>query len=268
MCSSDLFADIALWLDAADPDADGILPASGTKIGAWIDKSGNGKTCVQTTESQKPTLTFDGIYPAIQFSSASSQFMVGPSLLTSTNYGIFVVGKYTGSVGGVGRATSFFDRKVTTANANNYVAVYEYFNAGSISLVLADIYYNSAASATYKSGYTSTSVGSRTVTSITDNSAQPAVGQQVAFFNGTPGTFEGLNNATANVATDAEGYRLGVSNINGTLANYLTGNIYEVIVMLHQPTVQERQYIEGYLAWKWGVNSSLPSTHMFDKINP
>jgi hypothetical protein len=262
------FTDIALWLDAADPDADGLMPASGTKVNRWIDKSGNSKTCVQNTLTQQPTFTFVDGYPVIQFSAASLQFMVGPALLTSLNYGIFVVSRYTGAVGSAGRSTAFFNRKVVTANANNFVAVYDYFNAGAASLVLSDIYYNNAASATYKSGYTTSGVGTVTLKTISDNSAQPAAGQQVAYFNGTLGTYEFLNNATANVATDAEGYRLGVSNINGTLANYFTGYICEIIVILHQPTTQERLFIEGYLAWKWGLNASLPSAHAYRLVKP
>jgi hypothetical protein len=33
-------------------------------------------------------------------------------------------------------------------------------------------------------------------------------------------------------------------------------------------TTIERQELEGYLAWKWGLQTSLPSTHPFAKFRP
>lgn len=266
------FLDIALWLDGADPDADGIQPASGTKISKWIDKSGNEKTCVQLTLAERPTFSFDGIYPAIQFNSANSENLRGVTLMTSTNYGIFVASRYTGPTGVVSRAVSFFTRKVITTDAENFISMYDYFNAGGGNARVTDIYYSYKASGvgtTYKSGV-STSIGlnDRAITTISDNSAAPASGQQVIFMNGSVAPYQFLNNSTANVATDASGYSIGRSQISSVNANYYTGFVYEVIIMLHTPTTQEREMIEGYLAWKWGVNPSLPTVHSYKLTNP
>ena len=45
---------VALWLDAADRTA--MLPATGTTITTWKDKSGNARDLSQASESSKPTL--------------------------------------------------------------------------------------------------------------------------------------------------------------------------------------------------------------------
>jgi hypothetical protein len=33
-------------------------------------------------------------------------------------------------------------------------------------------------------------------------------------------------------------------------------------------TTTQRQQVEGYLAWKWGLNASLPTTHPYYKVIP
>ena len=58
--------------------------------------------------------------------------------------------------------------------------------------------------------------------------------------------------------------RLYIGNDNGiTFNNSLKGNIGEIIMFNKQLNDNERFPIEGYLAWKWGISNSLPSTHMF-----
>lgn len=53
-----------------------------------------------------------------------------------------------------------------------------------------------------------------------------------------------------------------------TSATYLlSGDIAEVLVITGTPTTEERQTIEGYLAWKWGQEADLPSDHPY-KTHP
>jgi hypothetical protein len=46
------------------------------------------------------------------------------------------------------------------------------------------------------------------------------------------------------------------------------GNVYECILISSAITVSERQKIEGYLAWKWGLQTRLPTTHPYYKFRP
>ena len=48
----------------------------------------------------------------------------------------------------------------------------------------------------------------------------------------------------------------------------LNGVIAEILFIFGPMTTLERQEVEGYLAWKWGLQSSLPSTHPFAKFRP
>ena len=52
-----------------------------------------------------------------------------------------------------------------------------------------------------------------------------------------------------------------------TTANLWDGLIGEIIV-LDEPTEANRQRIEGYLAWKWGLTGNLPDAHPYKTFPP
>ncbi len=254
------FLDLALWLDAADPDADGVLPASGTAVLTWFDKSGNGRNATQPTVATRPTFTYDGAYPAIQFAGVSGQWLSGTPVMLSLNYGIFIVSRATSGT----NTPAFYVVKSTTDR------IYIQTGRPGVSYSYIVRYDLNITAGTSKSYMGSVANNNPIMMVISDNSATPNTANQIFYTNGrleTPIT--AANNGGTNVATDSNGYQLGRETwfIDGT-TRYLTGFIYEVIVMLHLPTDQERQMIEGYLARKWGLVSSLPDSHMFKKIQP
>ena len=53
-----------------------------------------------------------------------------------------------------------------------------------------------------------------------------------------------------------------------TISSYLTGQIAELIVYNGQLTTAERQNIEGYVAWRYGLQSNLPATHPYRNFAP
>jgi len=48
----------------------------------------------------------------------------------------------------------------------------------------------------------------------------------------------------------------------------LNGNIGEIIVYSSELTTLEREKVEGYLAWKWGIQADLPITHPYYNFRP
>ena len=58
------------------------------------------------------------------------------------------------------------------------------------------------------------------------------------------------------------------TNINGQQYDFYSGTIHEMFVFNTTLTTPQRQQVEGYLAWKWGLQSSLPSTHAYAKFSP
>jgi hypothetical protein len=53
-----------------------------------------------------------------------------------------------------------------------------------------------------------------------------------------------------------------------TGSQYWQGYAAEIIVFTGTVTDSERQKVEGYLAWKWGLQSLLPSTHPYKSFAP
>ena len=44
------------------------------------------------------------------------------------------------------------------------------------------------------------------------------------------------------------------------------GHLCEIIIYNRSITTTERQKVEGYLAYKWGLRSSLPTNHPYKNI--
>lgn len=61
-------------------------------------------------------------------------------------------------------------------------------------------------------------------------------------------------------------YKVGA----GMNSNYtcFKGQVNEVLVYFDQLSIENRQTIEGYLAWKWGLESKLPSDHPYKTQKP
>lgn len=264
-----LLSSCALWLDAADSstlftDAAGTtLAVPGNRVQHWRDKSGSGKNATQGTTANSPLYSVTTFPPSLVFNANNQEYLVGGSLLTSVSYAIFVVAQFQGTPGQPGTYTAFFDRKVTTVNAENYVAIYPYFLSGGDQIAM-HIYYTNAATPTFKI-YSSANPTptDRKLFTISDGTGVTAP----FFLNGSVVSSTNSGSA-ANVATDAEGYKLGVSFLAGILGNYFTGRIYEVIVYTTALSSSARQQVEGYLTWKWGLQSNLPTTHPYSKFRP
>jgi hypothetical protein len=47
-----------------------------------------------------------------------------------------------------------------------------------------------------------------------------------------------------------------------------SGEIAEIVVLPEAASVAPRQRIEGYLAWKWGLEANLPSGHPYELAAP
>jgi hypothetical protein len=73
-------------------------------------------------------------------------------------------------------------------------------------------------------------------------------------------------NTKIGTMTTGTGIRIGSA---GTvLIQFWIGPIAEIIIINSAVTVSTRQTIEGYLAWKWGLQSNLPADHPYKNSQP
>jgi len=72
-------------------------------------------------------------------------------------------------------------------------------------------------------------------------------------------------------ATGSFPFSAGNTNIGGFgigNGNYLNGSVSEVLIYNTVLTLTQRQNVEGYLAWKWGLRAQLPSNHPYRNSSP
>ena len=229
-----------LWLDAADKTS---LALSGSTVVGWRDKSTNAYT---GASSGSPTLTTDNGLPAISFNGSTQYFDFG----NVNNFGtsqmhIFSVARFSNTSDGTIIAKSLYGPGAARYSLLRYGSNLESFN-NDTTAAIAD-------------SNTSTRIitfsWNRTTLYLYVNGNQSA----------------STSNVDSNNLSNTNNLLVGAYN-NGSggvppQGIYFTGYIMEIVMYQTAITTSQRQQIESYLAKKWGLQSSLPSTHPF-KLYP
>ena len=222
-----------LWLDAADSSS----VTGTTTVTAWRDKSNNSRNLSVgsgTTSYANNAITL------------ASSYMLFTGAVDLTNFTFFIVAK---SNGAIYNQTVFGARPNTSAVYNSTDGFGFYMdNQNSIRL-----YGTLASGATLVSFSATTSVA--IVYSFQSDSTIIN-----GFRNGTSVT--GASGLAARTST-AQGFALGAEWNGTTYINIIsTASINEIIVYNTNLSTSQRQAIEGYLAWKWGIEitPSLPTS--------
>jgi len=217
-----------LWLDGADTTS---MIRSGTTVTTWRDKSGNAGDAIATGS---PTSAGSGVV----FPNTGIYFTLNtPYASTHT---IYIVCTTT-----VASQAYLFGRNYASsapAFITNYTgSSLEYYDDPRGRYTLA-----ATPTSTFIASYIRTF---GTSLALRYNGSQ--VGTQAS-----PTTSE---NTSINW-----GY-LGSAT---TTAGFYSGTMYEFMIFNAALTIPQAQQVEGYLAWKWGLQSSLPSTHAYAKFSP
>jgi hypothetical protein len=233
---------ISLWLDAYDittlftnTTLTTPVTASGQVVRGWADKSGNGLNNTTTDTVITYNTTTLG-YPAISF--------------PGTQAAGFACALSMGNAG-VSDATYFLVVRSTIAGTGG---VYLYHAGTKIRQIYANnnltyMDYNAIAGIN----------GSINVTNLTN-----VVTRQDTASTGFLAGWD-TGNSFGSVTLS------GAANSNQTsltLGQAFTGYFCEVIVYNSVLSTAQRQQVEGYLAWKWGAASLLPTSHSYKKNAP
>lgn len=249
------FAGLSLWLDAADTST---FTLSGASVTQWRDKSGNSRHAVGNLGTGAYSATGLNSLPTVQITASGN--MVSPVAASTFSAGIFVfvVFQKTG-------ANQTYDTVVTRVNgANSQPAPFDFYTSGT-----------NTTTRLVGNGGTSAQI-SETITSVARRTT-PTV-----LFQGVPGVASGstllwdesINGTLTN-------YTLGTSftygdtgtaihlGTRGDNATKMIGNISEVLVYAASSfSISQRQQMEGYLAWKWGIQADLPVGHPYKSAAP
>ena len=220
-----------LWLDAADPNANGVLPVNGSSVSTWKDKSSTANNMSLTSG----TVTYNSVTKAVNFPNGGNGIMtsVKSSTVTASQSVVFVVCQATALT------TDF-----------GYV-----FLCTNISTSPGDY-----------------SIRFLTTTTTLCSTNHGDIGYGTAYYvNGTLGVPSGSPNQTIPLLSGAN-IIYGLFNASGTTSfalsssyysRYFVGNIQEILLYTGPITTTQRQQVEGYLAWKWGLQVNLPPTHPY-----
>jgi hypothetical protein len=230
----------ALWLDAADAST---ITLNGSTVNQWRDKSGNVRNASQATAADQPTYTTAALNGrnVVTFDGATD-FMTVPSFNTGVVSAYVVVRLTAPGVMISKRDDTNYSWEISTNSAGN-VFFGPNDNANRASTVAAGI-----------SILNSVSI----VGGIYNGS------QSVIFINGTQGGAQNFTGSINSTPTSITLHRRLMSSPN---QGFLAGYSSEVIITNTVLTTIDRQIIEGYLAWKWGLVANLPANHPY-KINP
>ena len=213
-----------IWLDGNDTST---IVLDGEIVTQWLDKSANGYNATLVTGT--PTYTGTGI---VFDGSSYFELPDGSIPYGDASYSIYIVAVWTtyGTSAVIGGGSQGASNAIgIRSEGGEQIRSYWWGNdmtesVNTFNTVLHDYIYQSG-------------------------------GERSTYLYGT------------NTGTDTPGVRLqpNTGNTIGTDVDRtnMIGTISEVLVYNTSHTIRQRQAIEGYLAWKWSLQSQLPSDHAF-----
>ena len=228
---------LQLWLDAADgATMTPSNPRDGILVTGWSDKSGTNKS---VTVSSSPTFSAAAVNKksVLVFANGPQVSTTLPSAIGTGD--VCLVAVWSVTVGGTNTVLGIGPASAPSMGIGFSATKYNFYDFGVTG---GESVYNTTTTNVYL-----IEIGTRTS------------GVMQLFVNGTAYT-----PATNTTATNQTSTSIFIG--NGSFA--INGTIAEILVYNSTVNGQARQQIEGYLAWKWGLASQLPSDHPFKLFPP
>lgn len=242
---------LALWLDAADAST---ITLNGSTVSQWNDKSGNNRNVTQATAANQPTYNsaqFNG-KPTLRF-DGSNDILSNPSVGAAGLTSVTIISVF---------------RMLSTANTDVLMGIGPTGTIGTVrSLFRASTTVGFAGwSNDVPSSSFSYDVGGSPHIFATWNTKLNTPDNVRINRDGATPTVHTTN--SGNLNTTLNGFSVG--SLQGSLVdNYYTNmDVGEVVVLYSAVNDTDRQLIEGYLAWKWGLQANLPAGHPYKNAAP
>ena len=229
-----LTSQMVAWFDGADATT----VTGTTSVTQWSDKSGKGRHATQTNA---------GYYPS--YASSNMAFLNNASMLYLNNM----------PANTAGQSFIFVGRPLSTAYS--WRTLLRGVNADHNLIILAN--------STQIGRYANNNNGFIQFDSyVIDGTGNQTILFYVAIdssdiYSGSLNGDSNLNVASGALAND-NFYCFGNYQGGGQQFGYVS----EMVMFSNNLTLSVRQQIEGYLAWKWGIQSNLPSYHPYKSAAP
>jgi hypothetical protein len=251
---------LALWLDAEDAAS---ITLNGSTVSQWNDKSGNARHVSQATAANQPTRTLNGLNgkPVLTFDGADWLFNANPGALLRNVAG--------GTVAAVMNYTDFTVQRIPIAAMNGLGAGVRLATilqaAGTLNIAARRLDADGASTVstppTYTNGTNLIQVGV----------ARYSAGALDQFVNGSAAGTGTLPSSGNSSDTDSGTLIIGGTSTDDGVtlnANQMLGFVGEVVYTNTALSTADRERLEGYFAWKWGIEAILPAGHPFRNTPP
>jgi hypothetical protein len=236
-------------MDTNSANAGAEITQSSGSVSQWNDWSGNGRHVTLATGAAQPTYSatgFAGSLPCVTFDGGDGLRFATTGGPSNSKYQAFGVLRPTSTV--------FYSRAFSISATGNV----DYAGAGEAVIIRNST--NNEFGAYYG--------GIQSIVTCSDNSVLH-IGTT---YNGTTQTTYKDGTAGTGVGVSISAFTLdwiGVGQRSDALSSDAwVGDIAEFVLVTGDITTNDRQKMEGYLAWKWGVQGSLPGGHPYASAAP
>lgn len=219
----------AIWLDANTHAG----TADGTAMAQWNDTSGNAKHATQSSGSLKPLFKtgIQNSLPVFRFDGTDDLMTTPSSGIASLPFSFFGVYKVSNLVCRIWDGATGSHTNCNKNTSFEMAGGTIIYGVGNTSFNLHSCIFGSGA------------------------------GNSYGALNGTA-----VADMTANAATPNVVFTIGAD--HGAASLWTQGDLAELIWINGAVSSTDRDKIEGYLAWKWGLQASLPGGHAYASAAP
>ena len=230
---------LLLWLDATDSQN---MILSGNQVTTWKDKSGLNNHMTNTT-SYPLTNGSVKINNLNVLDFTGTKFLLNTTMSFPTTYSIFIVGYKLENAGFSRFISSYTDGYLFLGSYEN---VYAAFTGGGG--------WREADALTPNKLITSPSL-----LGLTNNNTSTGL---LSYYNGLQ------LNSKPGMTSIFNGILIGslIRPDNYLNDQFINGYIGEIIICANVLSTMQRQQVESYLAWKWGLQTNLPNDHPYKNV--